>query len=219
MPTLSAHTLLDWQAQQRKAHRHLLKKAKPFNDTLYSLIKQAGQADMPKRWRGSLVQALARSIVGQQVAAKVAATFWQRLEQAAADQPLAEFLAPANQRKIRACGLSNLKVRFLIHLGEAQRSGFLSARRVRAMDHDSRKDYLTQLDGIGVWTCDVIGIFYCGDQDVWPQGDLAVRRTFARLIGIDEKDAAEHVEIFAPFRSYVALHMWREKNNPLINKS
>ncbi len=206
------------KAKNRKAHLHLLKTAKQINSQLHLVLKQAGTANMPPRRRGGLITVLARAIVGQQVAAKVASTFWQRLQDQASEKnlPLAEFLCSANRKRIRQCGLSNNKVRFLIGLGDAQRSGVLSARRVIALDHPARTDYLTQLDGIGPWTCDMIGIFYCRDPDIWPQGDLAVRRTFARLTQSDEKAADKNTEMFAPWRSHLALHMWREKNNPMI---
>ncbi len=205
------------EAKNRKAHRHLLKNARKIDGQLHQVLKLAGAAAMPTRRRGSLIQVLARAIVGQQVAAKVASTFWQRLQDQASEKnlPLVEFLCSDNQKKIRQCGLSNNKVRFLIGLGDAHRSGVLSARRVIALDHPARMDYLTQLDGIGPWTCDMIGIFYCRDPDIWPQGDLAVRRTFARLTRSDEKAADKNTEMFAPWRSHLAIHMWREKNNPM----
>ena len=208
----------DENIKNRKAHAHLLKIARKTSPTLHQLLKQAGAAPMPPRRTGGLVSVLARAIVGQQVAAKVAATFWLRLQDQAKKSglPLTAFLCPANQKKIRQCGVSNNKVRFLIGLGEAHQNGFLSARRVTAMDHNARLDYLTQLDGIGPWTCDMIGIFYCRDPDIWPQGDLAVRNTFARITGTDENKARENTETFAPWRSHLALHMWREKNNPMV---
>jgi 3-methyladenine DNA glycosylase/8-oxoguanine DNA glycosylase len=53
----------------------------------------------------------------------------------------------------------------------------------------------------------MISIFYCRDPDVWPLGDASVQRMFARLIG--ERPVAEAAERFTPYRSILALHMWR----------
>ena len=212
----------DFTQLNKQAHRFLLKTAKAHKKgkTLHQLLKSAGAIEMPTRPRGSLIFVLARAIVGQQVAAKVAAVFWQRiLEQAETKNNFADFLAPHNERKIRGCGISNNKTRFLIGLGEANRAGEVSARRVKAMPHDERIVYLSRLDGIGVWTADMVGIFYCRDKDIWPQGDLAVRRTFANLVKIDENKGQELAAHFRPFRTFLAFHMWREKNNPLIKNS
>ena len=208
-----------------KAHRHLLVKAKalgqtlPRGQSLHVVIKQEGALALPKRGaRGSLVNVLARAIVGQQVAAKVAKTFWLRILDKAQDKQLhvIDFLAHPFEADLRSCGLSQNKTRFLIGLGEAHRRGHLSARKIMKMPHEERIDYLTQFHGIGVWTADMVGIFYCADSDIWPQGDLAVRRSFARLLQIDESATADTASVFAPFRSHLALHMWRAKDNILV---
>jgi DNA-3-methyladenine glycosylase II len=50
-------------------------------------------------------------------------------------------------------------------------------------------------------------IFYFRDADVWPAGDISVQRAFAKFSGpLRPADAAER---FAPYRSILALHMWR----------
>ena len=50
-------------------------------------------------------------------------------------------------------------------------------------------------------------IFYFHLPDVWPEGDVAVQRTFKRLIG--RRKPKKAVARFAPYRSYLALSMWR----------
>ena len=210
----------DFTQLNAKAHRFLLKQAKTHKKgaKLCQLLRASGAAEMPTKPRGSLVSVLARAIVGQQVAAKVAATFWQRLQdQAELNGGLLELLAPRHQKKIRAIGVSNNKTRFLVGLGEAHRAGQVSARRVSSLPHEERVAYLTQLDGIGVWTADMVGIFYCLDTNIWPQGDLAVRRTLATLTQTDENKTESIAEHFQPLRTFLALHMWSEKNNPMVS--
>lgn len=209
----------DGVSASAKAHRLLLKQSKAHHEDLYILLKAAGAVAMPSKPKGSLVFTLARAMVGQQVAAKVAAVFWKRVLAAAggsSDKALLALFTPKNEAKIRACGLSGMKVRFLVGLGEAHRSKFLSARKVLGLAHAERITYLTQLDGIGVWTADMVGIFYCRDGDIWPQGDLAVRKTFAKLVRVEERATSEVAEKFAPYRSFLARHMWNEKNNPML---
>jgi DNA-3-methyladenine glycosylase II len=75
------------------------------------------------------------------------------------------------------------------------------------MDHLARSEHLAQIHGIGQWTCDMVSLFYCRDPDVWPEGDLAVQRVFARYIG--RRKPARAAAVFAPHRSLLALYMWR----------
>jgi DNA-3-methyladenine glycosylase II len=210
----------DFSKLNQKAHRFLLKQADGLSgkkNKLYTLLKAAGAVALPSKRRGSLLYTLARAIVGQQVAAKVAAVFWQRvLAEAAKAGSLEKLLAPRYAKKIRACGLSNNKTRFLVSLGDALRAKELSARRVISLPHPERIAYLTRLDGIGPWTADMVGIFYCRDIDIWPQGDLAVRNTFATLVQKDEAQIEAIAALFSPYRTFLALHMWQEKNNPMI---
>ena len=66
---------------------------------------------------------------------------------------------------------------------------------------------MSQLWGIGQWTCDIASLFYCREPDMWPEGDVAVQRMFRALIGRRKPDRA--AARFAPYRSYLALAMWR----------
>ena len=69
---------------------------------------------------------------------------------------------------------------------------------------------LLDLRGIGQWTVDMAAMFYFGDTDVWPGGDLSVSRTFERLLTARQRRQQEKfIARFAPHRSYVALYMWR----------
>ena len=92
------------------------------------------------------------------------------------------FFVEGNEGALRACGLSKNKVRTLLGIHWAEAAGLLHRDKVRAMDHRSRSDHLMALWGIGQWTCDMVSIFYCRDQDVWPAGDKTVEKTFARFI-------------------------------------
>jgi DNA-3-methyladenine glycosylase II len=80
------------------------------------------------------------------------------------------------------------------------------------MDHKARSAHLCAPWGIGQWTADMVSIFYCRDEDVWPASDTSVQRAFARYIG--RRQPARTAERFAPYRSILALHMWRLLDGP-----
>jgi 3-methyladenine DNA glycosylase/8-oxoguanine DNA glycosylase len=72
---------------------------------------------------------------------------------------------------------------------------------------------LTAVRGIGVWSAQMFMMFHLGRLDVWPTGDLGVRKGVAQLEGIDELPDRKHMErvgeLFAPYRSVAAWYMWR----------
>ena len=152
---------------------------------------------------------LARAIVGQQLSTKAARSICARIEDAAAvaHQPLAMFLREENSAVLRACGISSNKLKALLSIGAAAAEGRLDGALVRAMDHGARSAHLREIWGIGKWTCDMAAVFYCHDEDVWPAGDVSVQRTFAKFIG--PRQPADAAQRFAPYRSILALYMWR----------
>ena len=85
-------------------------------------------------------------------------------------------------------------------------SGWSIAHILRKTDAVERAQQLLGMWGIGQWTCDMASIFYFKSPDIWPDGDVTVRKTFSRLIG--RRNPTRAAEQFSPYRSYLALSMW-----------
>jgi DNA-3-methyladenine glycosylase II len=196
-------------ASPAEVHAFLLTAAAALSPSLRDALAAIGPLWFPDREDRGLAMQLARSIVGQQLSTKAARSIWARVEMAAAgsEQPLPAFLREENAAALRGCGVSGNKVKALLGIGAAAEAGRLDAAAVRAMDHLARSAHLGAIWGIGQWTCDMVSIFYCRDEDVWPAGDISVTKTFATFIG--ERQPATAAQHFAPYRSILALHMWR----------
>lgn len=192
-------------------HRWFVTTAKAISPPLARDIAAVGPLEFPERRERALGLAafLARSIVGQQLSAKAARSIWARLEAAAAAEggEFVAFLHAANQPALRACGLSGGKIKAILGIAEAHRRGHLAVETILALDHAGRVAHLTPLWGVGQWTCDMLSLFYFRDEDVWPEGDLAVQRVFKRYIG--RRKPAKAAALFAPYRSRLALYMWK----------
>jgi DNA-3-methyladenine glycosylase II len=191
------------------AHTRLVVAATSLSQSLREALIGTGPLWFPEREDQGLAIYLARAIVGQQLSTNAARTIWARFEAraAAAEAPLLALLRVDNTSALRACGVSANKAKALIGIAEAAAAGRLDAALVRAMDHRARSEHLCGIWGIGQWTADMVSIFYCHDPDVWPAGDASVRRMFATFIGRRRPENA--VRRFAPYRSILALHMWR----------
>jgi DNA-3-methyladenine glycosylase II len=192
-----------------EAHAFLVTAAAPVSSALRDALLQAGPVWFPDREDRGLAMQLARAIVGQQLSTRAARSIWARLETAAAtaQEPLLAFLRDENSAALRGCGVSGNKVKALLGIAAAAAAGRLDAAAVRAMDHMARSSHLRGLWGIGQWTCDMVSIFFCHDEDVWPVSDASVQRMFANFVGDEPPTTA--ATRFAPYRSILALHMWR----------
>jgi len=190
-------------------HRHFVATARAIAQPLHQAILRVGPVTLPRRDRTAFGLFLGRAIVGQQLSPAAAGTIWTRIERAAAEagEGIPGFFRPENAECVRGCGVSRAKLRALMGIAEADASGSIDARLLRALDHGSRAERLLALPGVGPWTCDMVSLFYFRAPDIWPEGDLAVQRTFRRLIGRRSPDRA--AARFAPFRSHLAVAMWR----------
>ncbi len=76
---------------------------------------------------------------------------------------------------------------------------------------------LTTVRGIGRWTAEMFLLFQLGRLDVWPTGDLGVRRGYGVAWAVPMPSAKElepFGDAFRPYRSAVAWYCWRAAEQP-----
>jgi DNA-3-methyladenine glycosylase II len=149
------------------------------------------------------------SILRQQVSMASAAATRERLFDAVAVTP--DGILAADEATLREAGLSRQKTRYVRNVAEAFEAG-LSRASLAALDDDAARERLTDITGVGEWTANVQLIFSLGREDVFPVGDLGVRKGMARLFDLDVEDRAEMVaraERWRPYRTYATLYCWQ----------
>jgi DNA-3-methyladenine glycosylase II len=189
-------------------HYRFLDIAPDLSPALFDALHQLGPVELPVRDHIAFPEHLARAVAGQQLSVKAARSIWERVETACSDAPLIEAFCERRAEELRACGLSNAKVKTLLAIGEAARAGRLDGDALRALSPAERAAQLTALWGVGQWTADMANMFWFGEEDIWPDGDVAARKTLERLTSPRRK-TLRTAERFAPHRSYLALYMWR----------
>lgn len=195
-----------------KLHRKFIELAGAFSPGLESHIRRLGPLEIPSRKHLGLPHFLARIIISQQLSTKAAQTIWLRIKSAAreADQRIPQYFSRDNIEAIRACGVSGNKTLALLAINEAHTLRTLSPARLRKMDFETRSATLLELRGVGQWTIDMASMFYFGDKDIWPSGDLAVARTFRSYLSARQARRMDSfVARFSPNRSYLACYMWQ----------
>ena len=190
-----------------KSHQFLLDTAARW-PKLHRVLETVGPIHRQARRNLPLPESLCRAVAGQQLSVAAADTIWSRFEAFRAQRPLVPFLAKVTDLDLRGCGLSFAKIRSIRAIGEAADRGQLESGRLMHMGHGERTACLTEIPGVGPWTADMIGIFYCGDTDIWPDGDLVARRTLQNLVGKRSK-TVRVASSFSPWRSRLAMAMWR----------
>jgi 3-methyladenine DNA glycosylase/8-oxoguanine DNA glycosylase len=190
--------------------------------TLAALIQQVGPFTLTLAEEQAPFEALAESIIYQQLSGKAAATIAGRVRLLFAPQAFpepADILA-ATDEALRGCGVSGNKVLALRDLARHTLSGTVpTLAAMQGLNDDELIARLTQVRGIGRWTVEMLLMFRLGRPDVLPTADLGVRKGFARTYGLPEmptpKDLLAHGERWRPFRSVASWYLWRATELPL----
>jgi 3-methyladenine DNA glycosylase/8-oxoguanine DNA glycosylase len=160
-------------------------------------------------------EALARSIVYQQLAGKAAATIHSRVCALSGHGrfPRPDELLALPDQRLRAAGLSRNKLAALRDLATRIADGRLKLPSLGRRSDDEIIERLVEVHGIGPWSAQMFLIFRLGRLDVMPADDLGVREGLRRLDGLDERPAPaavrERAECWAPLRSVAAWTLWR----------
>jgi DNA-3-methyladenine glycosylase II len=158
--------------------------------------------------------ALVRSIVYQQLAGRAAAAIHGRLVTAVDGRVEPEALLALSDEQMRAAGLSGNKTASLRDLATKVLSGavILEPRRLSRESDEEVVARLSAVRGIGEWTAHMFLMFQLRRLDVWPTGDLGVRRGYGLAWGVPmptPKQLTDLGEPFRPYRSVVAWYCWR----------
>lgn len=163
--------------------------------------------------RESGFQSLASSILSQQLSTTAAATIIRRVSLLSGGKLQAEVIAELSVTQLRSAGCSNTKARAVIELAQAAASGELSFRSLSNKSDEEIIAILTPYHGIGRWTVEMFLIFQLGRLDVWPVGDLGVRRGWEKVFRMKSEitpmQLSELGARFAPHRSHLAWYCWR----------
>ena len=155
---------------------------------------------------------LATSILSQQLSTKAASTIIQRVETAAGGITPKK-IASMKESQLRAAGASGAKVRSITELSETFLDRKSPVHRLRTLNDEEIEDALLPLFGIGRWTIEMFLMFKLGRIDVWPVGDLGVRRGWEKIHRMRSEITPKKLDLlgekFSPYRSHVAWYCWR----------
>ncbi len=161
-------------------------------------------------------ESLVSSVISQQLATAAARTINARFKEQVKQ------VSPKQVQKIddlilRQVGLSAAKTKTIKGLASAALNGEIDFEKLDQEEDAIVYQKLTALWGIGPWTVDMFMMFKLGRLDIWPTGDLGVRRGWEKIhnakVEITPNELLKKGEKFQPHRSVVAWYCWRALDN------
>ena len=163
-------------------------------------------------------ESLVESVISQQLAVKAADTIHARVVTLAGGRISAGRIAKISETSMRTAGVSGAKFKTIQGLAQASITKSININKLHQMEDDQIIfEKLTSLWGIGPWTVDMFMMFQLGRLNIWPTGDLGVRRGWEKIYSLKEeitpRELEKKGERFAPYRSVVAWYCWRALEN------
>jgi DNA-3-methyladenine glycosylase II len=187
-----------------------------LDDPLARLAREHGPVDFSLPSHGLVLhdplERLTLGIVGQLISVKAALAIFGRLQASLGGRIDADALARIDEAALRSVGLSGAKARAVQALGSEVASGRLSFEALATMDDGQVEASLVALPGIGTWSAQMFLLRSMGRPDIFPAGDLGLRRGIESLYALREMpriaEAAERALAWRPYRSYAAKYLW-----------
>ncbi len=165
-------------------------------------------------------ESLVRNIVYQQLSGKAASTIFSRFLHLFDSKqfPHPTDIIAVDKETLRSVGLSNQKVTYILDLCEKCLHGDLDFTSIDQLENDEVSQKLIQVKGIGQWTADMFLMFTLNRLDVFPLGDLGVKKgvqIFESLKELpSEKEMASVALQWQPYRTIAAWYMWKLVDGP-----
>ncbi|MDX1936003.1 MAG: DNA-3-methyladenine glycosylase [Flavihumibacter sp.] len=163
---------------------------------------------------------LCGSIMSQQLSTKVADVIWKRFLALYDKQPTPEQILNTPFETLRGIGLSNAKANYVQNVARFAIEKGMEQKHLKKMSNEEVITYLTEIKGVGRWTCEMLLMFTLGREDVFAVDDLGIQQAMTDIYKLDPSDKKQLKEDmlriskkWSPYRTYACMHLWRWKDS------
>ena len=157
-----------------------------------------------------LFSALVHSIVGQQISAKAQITIWERMK-GGLGEITPQAVSTRTVAEIQSFGITFKKAAHIRDAAARVLDGRLDIDALYGKTDAEFCRELIALDGVGVWTAEMLLLFSMQRPDVLSYGDLGILRGM-RMLYHHEKITKELFEEcrrrYSPYSSVASLYLW-----------
>ena len=169
--------------------------------------------------------ALAEAILWQQLSWKAARSIHVRfLDVLRNSRPRPVDIVRAPDSALSKAGVSRQKIGYLKALAAFFEEKRFPGRTIHRFADDEIVGMLTEINGIGIWTAEMFLIFGLNRLDVFPAGDLGLKKAIGAHYGFDGLRDARRLqavtERWRPYRTIGTWYMWSSADSvPLADEA
>ncbi|UTY39847.1 DNA-3-methyladenine glycosylase 2 family protein [Allocoprobacillus halotolerans] len=171
-------------------------------------IDQLGHIDRPVHH--DIFSSLIYYIVGQQISTKAHQTIWDRMVyELGSIQP--DIIINAGKEKIQSFGMTFKKADYILELCDKIMNNEVDFHSFEKKSDEVIIKELSSLNGIGVWTAQMILLHCLERPDVLSYGDLAILKGMKIVYHhqkIDKRLFEKYKKRFSPYGSVASIYFW-----------
>lgn len=175
---------------------------------LAEVIDKVGMVE--RRVIPDLFTALVHSIAGQQISTKAHETIWKKMVGVFGEVTPPKIL-DLSPETLQAFGITFKKVDYIRAAAQKIVSGEFDIHALRMMSDTEVCTKLSELDGIGVWTAEMLMLHSLQRPDILSFGDLAVQRGMRMLYHhrkITRSLFEKYRRRYSPYGSVACIYLW-----------
>lgn len=175
------------------------------------LAEVIDKVGMVKRWViPDLFAGLVHSIVGQQISTKAHKTIWRKMI-GEFGEVTPEKILDLSSETLQSFGITFKKVDYIRAAAQKIVSGEFDINGLQEMNDAEICAGLSELDGIGVWTAEMLMLHSLQRPDILSFGDLAVQRGLRMLYHhrkITHALFEKYRRRYSPYGSVACIYLW-----------
>ena len=163
----------------------------------------------------SYLKSLVRSIIFQQLSGRAAKTIFDRFMALFLEEKKlnANEILSLDSALMRSVGISSSKVNYIKNIAKSFVEKSIDYPNFSKLTDDQIIESLVSIKGVGRWTAQMFLIFTLKRPDVFPEGDLGVRKGFQLFYNLEDLPSSELIlkrsEVWSPYRSFMARYFWK----------
>jgi DNA-3-methyladenine glycosylase II len=186
------------------------------DDVLAKLIERYGPCTLKPS--ADYFNVLVETVISQQLSTSSAKAIYARLvELSGRRRPRPIDVLTARDDELLGVGLSRSKTEYIRNVAGVFRRNRMGPKTFARMDDEEVKALLTSIKGIGEWSAHMFLIFALHRLDVFPVGDLGLRKAIARQYRLRKPASIERIrkvgDRWKPFRTVGTWYLWESYDN------
>ena len=189
-------------------HNFILSKTKPYK-FFYREIKKNGIIEIEDT-KLDFFSFFSKTIISQQISFAVAEKIWSNIQNKF-DNCYSEGTLNKNKemiKLIKELRISNNKKDTILRVHNSILQKKLNHQNLYPLSDNILRKKLIKIKGVGLWTADMMLIFYFKRLNVFPENDLIINKVKAKLEHI-ENCKINFVNLYKPFLSILSIHFWK----------